>query len=95
MISSVSLLTPLCLQVSFRILGRFSWEVFVFEVMCTDLVLYACICIPPTSLLLSNQPKTLVDVEGHHDQYSYEQNATRLCGSIPSFSDEDFLCRGV
>jgi hypothetical protein len=33
------LLTPLCLQASFRILGRFSGEVvFVFEVMCTDLV---------------------------------------------------------
>ena len=50
---------------------------------------------PPPSLPLSNQPKTLVVVEGIRDQYSYEQNGTRLRGSIPSFSDEDFLCRGV
>jgi hypothetical protein len=32
-------LTPFCLQDSFRILGIFSWEVlFVFKVMCTDLI---------------------------------------------------------
>ena len=47
MISSVSLLTPLCLQASFRILGRFSREfLFVFEVIymyvCTYVCTYVC-----------------------------------------------------
>jgi len=46
---------------------------------------------PPPSLPLSSQPKTPVTVEGHHDQYSYEQNGARIRGSILSFSDEDFV----
>jgi hypothetical protein len=54
-------------------------------------ILYAYTCIPPShSLPQSNQLKTLVAMEDHHFQYSYEQSGASVRGSIPSFSDKDF-----